>query len=130
MNKNQIKKIIIIAIAVSGVIVNVAYGIGLLNTFFTPNLDNATKEILIAAIALEFGWSALLSWVIFNPFTRRHILLFTIIPILLSNIFHSVNQFINFHKSIGVIALNISVGLFYAALYVTAYFLGKSCNKK
>lgn len=130
MNKNQIRKIIIIAVATSGVILNAVYGIGLLNAFFAPSCDNATREILISAIALEFGWAALLGWVIFNPCTRRHILLFTIIPILFSNILHSVNQFINFHKSIDMIVLNISIGLVYSALYVTAYFLGKSCNEK
>lgn len=130
MNKNQIKKIIIRAVATSGIIVNVVYGAGLLNTFFTPNLANTTREILISAIALEFGWAALLGWVFFNPCTRCHILLFTSIPILLSNILHSTNQFINFHKSIGMVALNISGGIVYSALFITAYFLGKSCNKK
>jgi len=29
-----------------------------------------------------------------------------------------------------MIALNIFIGLTYSALYVIAYFLGKSCNEK
>ena len=126
MNKNRIKKIIIIAVALSGVIINAAYGISLLREFFAPQYDNAVREILISGITLEFGWAALLGWVVLKPFERRHILLFTIIPILLGNILHSANQFINLHRSVGVVALNVGIGLLFSALYVGAYLLGKS----
>ncbi len=130
MNNNQIKKNVIRFVALSGVVVNAAYGIGLLNVLFANQYNNEIREILISGIALEFGWVALLGWVIFKPFEGRSLLLFTIIPILLGNILHSANQFMNFHKSIGTVALNVGIGLLYSALYVGAYFLGKSGEKK
>lgn len=130
MNKNRMKKIIIIVVALSGIIVNATYGIGLLKDFFYTQYNNEIREILISGIALEFGWTALLCWMVFKPFERRHMLLFTIIPILLGNILHSINQCINFHRSAGMIALNIGIGFLYSALYVGAYFLGRPGNEK
>lgn len=127
MKAIQIKKIIIVAIAFSALVINVVYGINLLSAFFTFQCDNATREIIISGIALEFGWVVLLGWMIFKPIERRYILLFTVIPIILGNIFHSANQFLNLHKDPFMIALNIGIGILYAALYVLAYFLGRSC---
>jgi hypothetical protein len=123
----HVKKFIIITVALSGVIINVAYGLSLLNAFFSLKCDNAIREIIISGIALEFGWVALLSWMIFKPVERRFILLFSVIPLLLANILQSTNQCIYLHKSPSMIALNIGIGVLYAGLYVGAYFLGESC---
>ncbi len=77
MNNIRIRKNIIVIVALSGTIINAVYGIGLLRAFFNPQYNNTIREILISGIVLEFGWTALLFWVIFKPFERRHILQFT-----------------------------------------------------
>jgi predicted MFS family arabinose efflux permease len=129
MNKNLIKKIIIIVVALSGVIINTLYGIGLLKDLFPAHYNNEINGFLISGIALNFGWAALLGWMIFKPFERRHILLLTIIPMLLANILQSANNYINLHTSVVIIALNIGVGFLYSALWIGAYFLAKVGNK-
>ena len=125
MNNIRIRKIIIIVVAFSGAIINTVYGIGLLRAFFNPQYNNAIREILISAIALEFGWAAILLWVVFKPFERRHLLLFTAIPMILGNFLHCMNQFIYSHSGAGAIALNLIVGFVFAGLFVFAFFLGK-----
>ncbi|NOY59553.1 MAG: hypothetical protein GXO75_11595 [Calditrichaeota bacterium] len=129
MNNIRIRRIIIIVVALSGAVINAVYGIGLLREFFNPQYNNAIREILISAIVLEFGWTALLVWVVFKPFERRSILLFTIVPILLGNILHSVNQFGHSGGNAGAIALNTIFGLLYSGLYVVAFLVGKPDNK-
>ena len=125
MKSIRTRKIIIIIVALSGTILNALYGISLLKSFFDPQYDHVIREILISAIILEFGWTALLLWVIFKPFERRHILLFTIIPIFFGNILHSVSQLMDSSGSAGAIVTNTIFGLLYSGLYAFAYFLGK-----
>ncbi len=125
----RIRKVFIIAVAVSGAILNAAYGINLLRAFFDPQNSNTIREILISALIQELAWAALLLWVVFKPFERRHILLFTIIPILLGNILHSINQFMDTRGGPGSIVLNTLFGLFYSGLYALAFFLGKPEEK-
>jgi len=110
MKSIQARKIIIIIVALSGAILNVTYGMGLLKAFFDPQYNQAIREILISAIILEFGWTALLLWVIFKPFERRHILLFTIIPIFFGNILHSVSQSMDGSGSAGAFVTNTIFG--------------------
>jgi hypothetical protein len=62
---------------------------------------------------------------ILNPFERRHILLFTIVPILLGNVLHGVNQLGTNSESLMAIALNTTFGLFYSGLYIVAFMAGK-----
>jgi hypothetical protein len=93
MKNIKIRKSLIIAVALSGAIINAVYSVDILRTIFDPQYNNAIREIMISAVVLEIGWITLLVWVINNPFERRSILLFTIVPILLGNIFHGVNQF-------------------------------------
>lgn len=125
MNKDRIRKIIIIAVALCGVVINSGYGISLLTAFFNPHNETAIKEILISAIALEFGWAALLIWVILKPFERRAILLFTLIPILLGNFLHSVNQIMESRSNGYSVALNSITGLVVAGLFLFAFVVGK-----
>lgn len=93
MKSIRIRKSVIIAVALSGAVINTIYSFDLLGAFFDPRYNNAIKEIMISAVVLEIGWITLLVWVIIKPFERRHILLFTIVPILLGNFFHGINQF-------------------------------------
>lgn len=125
MNGFQTKKMLI-AVGLSGILVNLMYGVGLLKAFFLLPCDNVTKEFIISGIALEFGWIALLVWMIFKPVERRYLLLFTAIPMMLGNILHSVHQFVNLHSSIGAVVLNLGVGLLYTGVFVGAYFLAES----
>jgi hypothetical protein len=120
-----LRKIFIIVVGLSGVIINAAYGTSLLRAFFAPQYNSAIREILISAIVMEFGWAALLAWVVFKPFERRHILLFTLVPVLLGNVLHSVSQFMESHGSAGAMALNTTIGLLYSGLYVVAFLVGK-----
>lgn len=124
MKNNRIKMAFIIVVALSGVIINASYGIDLFRAFFDPQHSIVIREILISAIVLEFGWTALLVWLVFKPFERRHILLFTIIPILLGNILHCSIRFDGSGDSVRAIALNLTFGLLYSALYVGAYLAG------
>ena len=66
---------------------------------------------------------------VFKPFERRHILLFTLIPILSGNLLHSINQHMDGHGGAGSMALNTAFGLLYAGLYALAYYLGKPDEK-
>ena len=68
---------VIRVVALMGVVINASYGIALLQQFLAPQYNSAVREILISAIALEFAWAILLLWVAFEPFERRHLLLFT-----------------------------------------------------
>ena len=125
MKSNRIRKAIIIAVALSGVILNAAYCIGFVRAFFDPQYNFAIREILVSAIVLEFGWMALLLGVVLKPFERRHILLFTIIPILFGNILTGINQLMDTPGNLGPFVMNTVFGLLYSGLYVSAYFLGK-----
>jgi hypothetical protein len=125
MKNIRIRKSLIIAIALSGAAINAVYSFDILSAFFDPQYNNAVREILISAAALEIGWISLLVWLIFKPFERRHILLFTIVPILLGNFFYSANQFESHSDNLSAIALNTAFGILYSGLYVAAYMAGK-----
>lgn len=125
MKNTRIRKAAIIAVALSGIAINAFYSVGLLMAFFDPNHNNSLKEIVISAVALEVGWIGLLISVIFKPFERRHILLITIMPILLGNILHSVNQFGILSGNTSEIVLNTVFGFLYAGLYAMAFLVGK-----
>jgi hypothetical protein len=84
---------------------------------------------MISAAVLEIGWIALLVWVVIKPFERRQILLFTIIPILLGNILHGVNQFGTHNETTSAILLNTAFGLLYSGLYVVAFIVGKGSKQ-
>jgi hypothetical protein len=126
MRNMRIRKSFIIAVALSGAVINLVYGSALLRSFFDPQYSSAIREILISAIVLEFGWAALLVWTIFQPFERCHVLLFTIIPIFFGNILHSVNQFSAQNAGLSPILLNTLFGFLYSGLYCAAYLAGKS----
>ena len=126
MKNPKIRKSIIIAVALSGAVINAVYCIDLLRAFFDPHLNNAIREIVISAVVLEIGWITFLVWLIIKPFERRHILLFTIVPILLGNILHGVNQFTTHSGNVGAIVLNTVFGLLYSGLFVVAFIVGKS----
>ena len=119
------KKSIIIAVALSGAVINAVYFVAIFKALFDPQYNNTIREIIISAAVLEIGWIALLLWVAIKPFERRHILLFTIVPILLGNIFHSVNQFQTLRESLNAMALNTALGLLYSGLYLVAFLAGK-----
>lgn len=125
MKNIKIKKLFVITVALSGAVINTVYSFDLLRAFFDPRYNNAIREIMISAAVLEIGWIALLVWVVIKPFERRQILLFTIIPILLGNILHGVNQFGTHSGNASAIALNTVFGLLYSGLYVVAFIVGK-----
>src|SRR3989304_5281213 len=101
MKNNRIRKAIIIAVALSGVILNAAYCIGFIRAFFDPQYNFAIRQILVSAIILEFGWMALLLWVVFKPFEARYILLLTIIPLFFGNILTGINQLMDTPGNLG-----------------------------
>ena len=109
---------------------NILYGVTLLNEFFDSQYNGAIREILISAIILEFTWALLLLWVVMNPFERKHILLFTMIPIISGNILHSVSQQMDTHGGYDTVIWNTLFGFFYAGLYAVAFFLGKYDKKE
>jgi hypothetical protein len=125
MKNLRIRKSLIIAVALSGAVINAVYSVDILRSIFDSQYNNAIKEIMISAVVLEIGWITLLVWVIINPFERRHILLFTIVPILLGNILHGVNQFGTHSGNARAIALNTAFGLLYSGLYIVAFMAGK-----
>ena len=126
MKNINARKVFIVAVALSGVVLNMLYGIKLLTDFFDPQYNVAIREILITGIILEFSWALLLLWVVAYPFAGRHILLFTIVPILSGNILHSISQQMDSPGGYGAILLNTIFGIFYAGLYAVAFLLGKS----
>jgi hypothetical protein len=130
MNNTIIRKSVIIAVALSGVFINTVYSFNILKAFFDPLYDNAVREIMISAVVLEIGWISLLCWVIVKPFQGRHILLFTIVPVLLGNILHSVSQFMAHSGNASAITLNVTSGLLYSGFYVVAFMVGKGESKK
>jgi len=123
MNTINNRKILIQFVALIGVIINVSYGLELLNLFFAPQYSNSIKEILISAIALEFAWAILLFWVILKPFERKKILLITAITMMLGNILHSLNQYSLGADNISTISLNLFIGSLIAGLFVFASVL-------
>ena len=127
MKRYQIRKNIIRIVVLIGVLINGFYGIELLKIFFETH-SNAFREVLISAIALEFSWAALLIWVLFKPFVRRPLLLFTAMAMMLGNVLHSINQGLNSTAAPGTIVLNLLIGLAFAGLFILAYYLG-SPNK-
>ena len=128
MTLQKIRKAYIVCIVLCGVTINIVYGVELLKALFDPQFNNTVREILISAIALEFGWAALLLWVIGKPCERRYIVLFTTIPMIIGNLLHSINQSVNTNIEITGIALNLAGGFFIAGLFLFAFFLGKPSN--
>ena len=130
MNNIRFRKLFIIQITFLGIVINVYYGIELLKLFITPFFSPEMREILISTIALEFGWAVLLSWALFNPFSRRQLLLITAFPLIISNILHNIHQYFYINSSLYSIAHNFTMGIMIAGLFVLAYFLGKPPNSK
>ncbi len=124
MASKRIRKTYMIFMVLFGVLINSAYCIDLLKEFFAPQFNNAVREILISAIALEFGWAAMLLWVAFKPFERRHLILFTAMPMIIGNLLHSINQSTYHDGSTGAIAVNLIIGFVLAGLFIFAFFLG------
>ena len=125
MLKLKTRKNIIRSIALIGVVINATYAIRLLKALFEPGFDNSAREVLISAIALEFGWAVILIWAMLKPLERRHLLLFTALPLALSNFLHSMNQLVYTDAGPGAIGLNFIVGISFAGLFVFAFYLGR-----
>jgi hypothetical protein len=130
MKKQSIREFTIIAVALSGVVINAAYSVDLFRAFFNPHYNNATREIIISAVVFEIGWISLFVWVILKPLERRYILLFSILPILLGNILHGVNQFWSHSGNTSGFAINTIFGLLYSGLFFVAFIAGKDEKKK
>jgi hypothetical protein len=125
MKNDRVRKSVVMVFALSGVILNVFYCIGFFQAFFDPQYNFAIREFLVSAIVLEVGWMALLLWTILKPFERRHILLFTIIPIFFGNLLTGINQWMDAPGQFGFFVSNTVFGLLYSALFLFAYILGK-----
>ncbi len=125
MKSSKLKKGIVIFMALVGVLINASYGIGLFRQFFDPQTGPVVREMVISAIALEFGWASLLIWVIFKPIERRHILLFTAAAMLIGNLLTNIHQLKFADGSMGAMALNLLGGLIFAGLFVGAFFIAK-----
>lgn len=130
MLSDKVRKIIIIAFALLGVVINAAYGFGLLKTFLDPQSTNVVRGILTSAISLELGWVALLVWVIFKPFERRHLLLFTALVFEIGNVIQTINQYLYANAGIGSASLNLVLGSIIAGVFVVAFFVGKPAGDK
>jgi len=128
MTNYRFRKSLLIAIALSGAVINAFYAIDIVESIFSSQYNDAMKEIMISAAALEIGWITLLVCVILNPFERRHILLFTIVPILLGNILHVANQLGTHSENLMATVLNTIFGLFYSGLYIVAFMAGEKNN--
>ena len=128
MKKYGCRKLLIITVALSGAIINAFYTVDIVGSIFSSQYNSAIKEIMISAAVLGIGWITLLLWVVLNPFERRHILLFTIVPILSGNILHGVNQFGTHSENLMAIALNTFFGILYSGLYIVAFLAGKEKN--
>lgn len=126
MKNLRIRKIFITSVAISGILINLFYGSALLRSLFNPQYSSAVREILISAIVLEFGWATLLIWMIFKPFERCHVLIFTIIPIFFGNILNSASQLCDHSAGMGPVLLNTIFGFLYSGLYYAAYREGKA----
>ncbi|MDJ0784890.1 MAG: hypothetical protein QNJ22_23190 [Desulfosarcinaceae bacterium] len=130
MKSILIRKWFVVAVAGSGVLLNLAYSFDLLRLFFDPQYSASVREIMISAIVLEIGWASLLVWVILKPFENHHILLVTVIPILLGNMLHSLAQIGANRASFSAIALNTVFGVLYSGLYVVAFMAGKTVKSR
>lgn len=122
MKRQKVRSAYVVCVILFGVGLNAFYGIELWRNFFDPQFNNATREIIISAIALEFGWSALLLWALCKPGERRHILLMTAIPIAMGNLLHSLNQSIYAHTEPTEIVMNLAIGGVVVGSFVLAFF--------
>jgi hypothetical protein len=122
MNSQKIRSTYVVCVILFGISLNAIYGIELWRSFFDPQFDNATREIIISAIALEFGWAALLLWVLFKQGERRHVLLMTAIPIAIGNLLHSLNQSLFAEIGPTKIVLNLAIGGMVVGSFVLAFF--------
>ncbi len=122
MNRQRARSAYVVCAILFGFSINVFYGIELWWDFFDPQYNNSTREIIISAIALEFGWAALLLWALCKPGARRHILLMTAIPIAMGNLLHSLNQSIFADIESTEIVLNMAIGGVVVGSFVMAFF--------
>jgi hypothetical protein len=113
-------------ILLTGIMINAAYGFGLLQQFFTASASSNIREPLIVGISLEFAWAALLLWALFSPFERRYILLFTAFAMLTANVLHSFTQFFYISAGVGSVMLNLIMGIVISAIFVSAFFVAKA----
>lgn len=125
MKSIKMKKAIVIGMALVGVLINAAYGIGLFGKFFAAQIGIDVKQIITSAIALELGWAALLVWVVFKPLERRHILLFTAAAMLIGNLLTNIQHVMFADGTMGTLTLNLLGGLIFAGLFVSAFFIAK-----
>jgi hypothetical protein len=129
MQSYRLRKLLIIAVALSGAVINLVYAIDILRSIMSVRYDNPTTEMMISAAVMEIGWIALLVWMTLKPFERRHILLVTIVPILLGNILHGLNQVWTHSVSLQAFALNTVFGISYSGLYILAFIAGNEGKK-
>lgn len=125
----RLRKTLIIAVALSGAFINSIYAIEIVGSIISSQYSHAITEMMISAAVLEIGWIVLLIWMVRNPFERRHILLITIVPILLGNILHGLNQFGIDGENLMAITLNTSYGIAYSGLYILAFIAGNESKK-
>lgn len=128
MIKQMLRKAYIKIIILIGITINFVYGVELLKEFFSPQVTDSIRNILISAISLQFGWAAILLWVVIKPFERRQLILFTALPMAIGNLLYSITQFINAEIKAAEIALNLGTGIFMAGLFVFAFFLCKQSD--
>lgn len=128
LNRTRVRKSIVIVVALSGALLDGAYAIGSLLTFFDPQSTFAAREILVPAISLDLGWAALLLWTALKPFERRAILLIAVLPLLLANLLTGANQVIAGRGNARLVAINTLIGLAYASLYLVAYRIGNPAH--
>ena len=130
MNKPHHQKRLIQAMALAGIALNFIYGAGLLYSFFSLRFSNEIKEILISAIALEFGWAALLTRAVVRPLESRHLLFFTGISMMFGNLLLSIHQWLHLGNSTGAIATHLLLGTVVAGLFVLTCFISQPLRQE
>jgi hypothetical protein len=121
MMRKKVTKACVLCVILFGAVINMFYGFALVKEFFALQLNDSVREILISAIALEFGWAVLLLWALGDPCARRHVVLLTAIPMLIGNLFHSLNQALFAGGTPMEIVANLLIGTAVAGLFVLAF---------
>ena len=122
---DRMRRPFVIAVALVGAFLNGYYGYVLLGVFLAPQTDVATRQILVSAITLNFGWMALLIWVALKPFERRALLLFAGATILAANLLNSYSQLVLHPGDVQPLLLNMAIGVGFFALFLVAFLLAK-----
>jgi len=125
MIRQKVRKASVFCVVLFGASINIFYGLELVKEFFDLQLNDRVREILISAIALEFGWAALLLWVLGDPYARRHVVLLTALPMIIGNLLQSSNQALFLGSTPVEIAVNLLLGSAVAGLFVLAFIFSE-----